>query len=127
MYKQIKATRTSIKGAGEQLEGETIEKKVRRITQNKEPIKDGAPIIYTDRKDGVNPQYNIRTDRWEHAVEAKDYIQKTKIAEREQRHKPKDEKPNPDIKPGDLPNTGGIVGEAQPIGDDKGCIMYPLY
>ena len=27
------------------LEGETIEMKIRRIVDNKEPIKDGAPII----------------------------------------------------------------------------------
>ena len=40
-------------------EEEYIEEKVRRITENKEPIKDGAPIIYTERKDGVNPAYNI--------------------------------------------------------------------
>ena len=42
-------------------EGEYIEEKVRRITENNEPIEDGAPIIYTERKDGVNPAYNIRT------------------------------------------------------------------
>ena len=36
-------------------EGEYIEEKVRRITENNEPIEDGAPIIYTERKDGVNP------------------------------------------------------------------------
>ena len=43
-------------------EREYIEEKVRRITENGEPIKDGAPIIYTERKDGVNPAFNIRTD-----------------------------------------------------------------
>ena len=43
-------------------EGETIENKVQRIVLNKEPIEDGAEIIYTEKKDGVLPQYNIRTD-----------------------------------------------------------------
>ena len=52
------------------LEGEPIEEKVRRITQNNEPIEDGAPIIYTERKNGVNPAYNIRTDKWEIAQQA---------------------------------------------------------
>ena len=33
--------------------GESIENKVRRITENNEPITDGAPIIYTNRDDGV--------------------------------------------------------------------------
>ena len=31
-------------------EGETIETKVARITQNKEPITDSAPIIFTEKK-----------------------------------------------------------------------------
>ena len=45
-------------------EGEQIEEKVRRIVNNNEPITDGAPIIFTEKKDGVLPEYNIRTDRW---------------------------------------------------------------
>ena len=44
-------------------EGEQIEEKVRRIVNNNEPITDGAPIIFTEKKDGVLPEYNIRTDR----------------------------------------------------------------
>lgn len=55
-------------------EGEYIEEKVRRITENNEPIEDGAPIIYTERKDGVNPAYNIRTDRWEIAQDAMEQV-----------------------------------------------------
>lgn len=46
-------------------EGENIETKVRRITENGEPIKDGAPMVFTEKKDGVRPEYNIRTDKWE--------------------------------------------------------------
>ena len=38
-----------------------IEEKVRRIVNNNEPITDGAPIIFTEKKDGVLPEYNIRT------------------------------------------------------------------
>ena len=52
--------------------GESIETKVRRITENNEPIADGAPIIYTNREDGVLPAYNIRSDRWEIAQQAMD-------------------------------------------------------
>lgn len=55
-------------------EGEAIEDKVRRILDENEPIKDGAPIIYTDKKDGVLPEYNIRTDRWEIAMQAMDKV-----------------------------------------------------
>lgn len=65
------------------LEGETIEMKVVRLLENKEPIDDGSPIIYTDRKDGVDPAYNIRTDRFEIAAGIMDKIQRDKIAKTE--------------------------------------------
>lgn len=51
-------------------EGETIEEKVNRVVNNNEPITDGAPIIFTEKKDGVLPEYNIRTDRWDVALTA---------------------------------------------------------
>lgn len=70
-------------GSVETFEGELLEHKVARITQNKEPITDGAPIIYTERKDGVRPDYNIRTDRWDIAIDAMDKVNKSKIAKRE--------------------------------------------
>ena len=56
----------------ELIEGETIETKCRRLIDTKEPITDGAPILYTERKDGVLPAYDIRTDRWAIAQEAMD-------------------------------------------------------
>ena len=43
--------------------GESIEDKVRRIENNKEPITDGAPLVYTERKDGVQEAYDVRTDK----------------------------------------------------------------
>lgn len=61
-------------------EGETIEKKVERIVENKEPISDGAPIIYTEKKDGVLPQFDIRTDKWDIALDAMDKVHSNKIA-----------------------------------------------
>lgn len=61
-------------------EGESIETKVRRITENNEPITDGAPIIYTSREDGVLPAYNIRTDRWEVAQGAMDAVNQANLA-----------------------------------------------
>jgi hypothetical protein len=60
----------------ETVEGETIEEKVARVVENKEPIEDGAPIIYTERKDGVIPAYNIRTDKWDIALTAMDQVNK---------------------------------------------------
>lgn len=64
-------------------EGETIEDKINRIVNNNEPITDGAPIIYTERKDGVLPEYDIRTDRWDIAITAMDKIHTDRIAKRE--------------------------------------------
>ena len=36
----------------DRFEGETIEQKIERVVHNNEPINDGAPEIFTDRKDG---------------------------------------------------------------------------
>lgn len=90
MYKFKQATTTDI-ARNTSYEGETIEAKIRRIVNNNEPISDGAPLIYTDRKSGVQPEYNIRTDRFEVAVEGMDKVAKAQIAKREERHKPKEE------------------------------------
>ena len=67
----------------ETYEGETIETKVARIVQEKAPITDGAPIIYTDREQGVMPAYNVRTDRWDIAENAMDKVNAAKMAKRE--------------------------------------------
>ncbi|UPW41693.1 hypothetical protein [Peromfec virus RodF8_19] len=82
MKKSKPIFRNAIKSV-ETYEGETIEQKVARITQNKEPIKDGAPLIYNERKDGVQPAYNVRTDRWDIAIEAMNKVTMANIAKRE--------------------------------------------
>lgn len=71
-------------------EGEYIERKVQRIVESGEPIEDSAPIIYTERKNGVMPAYNIRTDRWDIAQDAMQQVNNSrskivemKIAKRE--------------------------------------------
>jgi hypothetical protein len=71
----------------EVLEGEPIELKIERITSNKEPITDGAPSIFTERKDGVISAYNIRTDRWEVASEAMDKVSGSIQAKRDAKGK----------------------------------------
>lgn len=69
-----------IKTNYEYQKGESIENKVRRITENNEPITDGAPIIYTNRDDGVLPAYNIRTDRWDIAQAAMEAVNQANLA-----------------------------------------------
>lgn len=51
-------------------EGLSIEREMERAETAKQPISQSAPIIYTERKDGVQPQYDIRTDRFEIAQDA---------------------------------------------------------
>ena len=87
MYRVKRADETSLK-VNTSYEGESIEQKVERIVNNKEPISDGAPLIYTDRKDGVRPETDIRTDKFEIAVEAMDKVSKSKLAKREEGLKP---------------------------------------
>jgi hypothetical protein len=70
-------------------EGESIETKCARILQNKEPITDTAPIIYTAKEDGVLPAYNVRTDRFDIAMDAYDKITRSS-AKKEQGVKPED-------------------------------------
>lgn len=65
-------------------DGESIEQKCRRLIENNEPITDGAPIIYTNRDDGVIPAYNIRTDRWDIAQMTMDKINADRIAKSKQ-------------------------------------------
>lgn len=79
-------------------EGETIEQKINRIVNNNEPISDGAPLIYTDRKAGVQPEYDPRTDRFEVAIDAMDKVSKSKLAAREERHEPKESKESKESK-----------------------------
>ena len=69
------------------VEGEPIEWKIERVVSNKEPITDGAPSIFTERKDGVISAYNIRTDRWEIATEAMDKVSGSIQAKRDAKGK----------------------------------------
>ena len=61
-------------------EGESIEEKMYKITTSNEPIENVAPLMYTERKDGVRPEYDHRTDRFEIARQAKDRVFATRTA-----------------------------------------------
>lgn len=82
--KKTRRTKKATFGFLPTYEGEAIEKKVRRVVENKEPITDGAPIVYTEKKDGVLPQFNIRTDKWDIALDAMDKVQASRIAKSKQ-------------------------------------------
>lgn len=92
MYnKQVNYVDSSIR-LNDSQEGESIEDKIARILHNKEALTDGAPIIYTERKDGVVAAYNIRTDRFEVAVEAMDAVHRSEIGKRMERIKERETK-----------------------------------
>lgn len=61
--------------------GENILTKVRRILDENEPLTDGAPLIYTPKEDGVKPEYDIRTDKWQIAIDAMDRVNAYKLSD----------------------------------------------
>lgn len=81
MYKYNKRKSTQLQ-VNNSVEGESLMTKIERVVTNKEPIKDGAPIIYRDRNEGVNAGANIRSDRFEIAIDAMEKVAKTRIAKR---------------------------------------------
>lgn len=62
----------------ETVEGEILEDKVKRIVENNEPISDGAMLSYTKRAEGVKPEYNIRTDKWDVAQSTMEKVAEAK-------------------------------------------------
>lgn len=120
MYTIPSFLRSSINSV-EKTEGERIEEKIERIMSNKEPIKDGSPLIYTERKAGVMPENDIRTDRWEVAADAMDKVAKAKIAKSEGRTAPKkEEKSDKEVtKDGDIVEKNKDVGDEPTQASDK--------
>lgn len=84
MYRKNHMHSTSMR-VNQSTEGRTLEQKLEQITQNKEKITDGSPLIYTERSAGIMPAYDIRTDRFEIAVEAMDKVSKSYKARREEK------------------------------------------
>lgn len=91
---KLTITQSSLIVVNNSLSGQTIEQRVAKIVTTKEPITDTAPIIYTDRREGVKPDYDIRSDRFEFAIDAMDKITASKLAKRAEFYKPADNKPD---------------------------------
>lgn len=73
----------------ESIEGDSIEKKIRKWLTTGENIKADAPILHLPRAEGVRADTDIRTDRFDIAIEAStksSKARKAKIVEM----KPKD-------------------------------------
>lgn len=81
-----KFNKTQIRN-NEGFEGISIEREIEKLIEDKTAIEATSPIIYTERKDGVQPQYDIRTDRWAIAQEAMNKVAGSYRAQREERIK----------------------------------------
>lgn len=69
------------KRTDEDIVGEELITKIRRVLDENEPLTDGAPLIYTPKEKGVIPEYNIRTDKWQLAMGAMDRVSEYKLSE----------------------------------------------
>lgn len=69
-------------------EGKSLEREIEQQMTTKQPIIADAPMIYTSRKEGVIPAYDIRTDRFDRAQDAMDELAKSYRARREEALKP---------------------------------------
>lgn len=74
--KTAKSRRGYINDPNLTYEAEPREVKLRKIINGEaNNMEDGVfPTIYTEKKDGVQPEFDIRTDRFEVAIDAMDKI-----------------------------------------------------
>lgn len=63
---------------------EPLEIKLRKAMDSTEKIEMGSPITFTEKKYGALPEYDIRTDRFEIAMEAMNKVNKMEVAKREE-------------------------------------------
>ncbi len=57
---------------------ETLEETIQRRLKNKEPMDDNIKLLYTPITEGVKSGFNIRSDRWDIALDAINKIEKSK-------------------------------------------------
>jgi len=62
---------------------------MQRMMQQGAEIGDATEMIFTERKDGVIPETDIRTETWDIAVEAMDMAANDHLTKRDARHNPK--------------------------------------
>lgn len=74
--KTAKSRRGCINNPNLTYQAEPREVKLRKIINGEsDDMEDGVfPTIYTEKKDGVQPEFDIRTDRFEVAIDAIDKI-----------------------------------------------------
>lgn len=86
------------------VQANTLEEDIRLKIEQGEPIDNSKAILYQKRNEGINPAYNVRTDRWEIAQSLKSNQKASQTAKRTERYTKKEddgqdepEKPNLEI------------------------------
>lgn len=117
MYKKTIYGKSELE-INESSQGETIEQKVERIVNNNEGIEDGSPAIYTERSMGVMAEYDIRTDKWDLAIDAMSKAhevdlnkRQTSIQERKEALEAKKNSEKPKENGGEISGTDGVVAQ----------------
>lgn len=101
MYKQNKMEPSALRGLTP-TKGETMEQKMVRILENKEPMNEqGVELIYPNTTD-VLPEFDIRTNKWEVAVDAMEKMEARKQLKKQEAEKAEKEKQGAQ----DAPNSG---------------------
>jgi len=78
-YKFNRATPTTLR-VNNSYEGQTIEQFVRKIMKAGEPIGESTTGIYYAENDGVPFEVNVRTDRFDKALEIKEQGEREAVA-----------------------------------------------
>lgn len=93
--------KTTIRGV-KPTKGLTIEQKMEKLTLNNEPISEGDELIFTEANEGVAPEYDIRTSKWDVVVDAADKLKNRRelLKQQEAEKKQKEEAENKPGNPG---------------------------
>lgn len=109
MYKKTLNNKSIINTSEFLFNGESMEQYMNRIMISGEPINAASPVIYTDRKAGVIPEYNIRTDRFDLALDAQSTIVKGQIAKRMEYYKTEEVNETPTVTDKNVTNKHGDI------------------
>lgn len=77
MFRNPKYQTSRFKGT-ETYTAKSIEAELEEIITQKKPIEATAPLIYTEKSDGVIEDFDIRTDKWEAMQRAANYVNEQK-------------------------------------------------
>lgn len=74
-------------------EGTTMEDKMEKLLNNNEPMDDGGELIFTEAKEGVKPEFDIRTHKWDVVTNASEKLaERRKLLKKEEAPKEPEQK-----------------------------------